>query len=261
MYLLLIVAPFICEDVESKSSIIQPPKVPDPNSLIETLPWTAEEDGMILQSSKNFQFNWSLISDSLSNRRNRVVQRSDWECYNRLIYLNDSAKKPVDSPMVQSSTLKNPIFPSKKQRNRQDRETRLQKLFSTFEMIQKCTKRRETVKPTPAVKKISLVAHETHLNSQNNAGVIIGAPPLGPVEVSLLKDRREMEMRQQQEQRKFFDAGLRPVLPGGMMYGYGQMRQQLMPNVRGALRPNPDPKNNARNMMANRGGFGPQRRM
>lgn len=63
------------------------------------------------------------------------------------------------------------------------------------------------------VKKINLSAHETHFTSQTNAGIIIGTPPLNPLDVSLLKEKRDRELREirmAQEQARFM-ATPRPV--------------------------------------------------
>lgn len=46
-------------------------------------------------------------------------------------------------------------------------------------------------------KKVNLAAHETHVASQTQAGVKVGAPPLGPIDISILKDLRDKEIERQ----------------------------------------------------------------
>ena len=53
-------------------------------------------------------------------------------------------------------------------------------------------------------KKVNLSAHETHKQSQDNAGVDLNADPLTPLEMSLAKDRREKESYLQQQNGRLF---------------------------------------------------------
>ena len=44
-------------------------------------------------------------------------------------------------------------------------------------------------------KKVNLNAHDTHMSSQTNAGISLNAPAMNPNEVSLWKEKRDIEMR------------------------------------------------------------------
>jgi hypothetical protein len=67
---------------------------------------------------------------------------------------------------------------------------------------------------------VNLTAHETHHQSQVHAGVDVLKPPLSPMELSLMKDQRDRELRQAQEQHKqnllLASAGARGTVAGAV---------------------------------------------
>ncbi|KAJ3092994.1 chromatin modification- protein VID21 [Quaeritorhiza haematococci] len=88
-----------------------------------------------------------------------------------------------------------------------DRKARLQRQLSIFELMRKCSRKREqriAVAQGHPPKKVNLIAHETHQQSQTVAGIDPNARPLTPLELSALKERREKELRQQTQDRQFY---------------------------------------------------------
>lgn len=206
--------------------------------------WTLEEDVALESLYREYGSNWILVTGALNaripgQRRGHSVERGPWDAYRRVLHL-------VENPLMSSGAIASTptsatptgttlpdvsnldlIARRRRQKARlsSEREKRREKLMTTFEYICKAAKKRDNVRHPPgiyltlsnlpffpysmAAKKLNLSVHETHLASQASAGVQIGAPPLTPIQVSRLKERRDAELRALAEQRKLYEAGMR----------------------------------------------------
>jgi hypothetical protein len=191
---------------DTKESI---PKPKSPEKPIESLFWTKEEDTQLQDLTLQYSFHWVLISETInSNLFGHRTLKNDWSCYHR--YLQLKFPEPTESNTQTSE--------------RSSKEATAEQILESFEFIRKCIKRRESQKSSrnffclaliftlaPPSKKINLVAHETHQQSQIQAGININGPVLGPSELSVVKEGRDKEMRHTQVNNPMFSAYARNV--------------------------------------------------
>ncbi|KAJ3391094.1 chromatin modification- protein VID21 [Lobulomyces angularis] len=251
----------------------------------ETPEWTIEEDEYLIKHCKLFQYNWKLISTTLNTKKNQfslrnVYQRNKLECYNRYMHLknekkdivtvkeenakpdlengtnyngdndynnttNDANNNSVTNIQTNTNTNSNNLLKKEKiKKKKYLTEKKLEKFFAHFDIIHKFAKKRDNVKLS-VNKKLSLAAHDTHLSSQTNAGIILGGNTLGPLEVTALKERRETEakIREMETQRLYLHCGRPMMMPYGLQQ-YPMLRPPQQPAglngqpVGGNVRPN-----------------------
>ncbi|KAJ3297377.1 hypothetical protein HK104_000547 [Borealophlyctis nickersoniae] len=215
--------------------------------------WTAEEDEAVFTLAKMYQFNWDLVVDSLhSTRAGLVARRSAWDCFGRYRELVAQGYRSDRNGEGSTKVPKSPVGRAGNSRPDAEKREKMHKHLGTFETIRKCAKRRDMKvaqlekKLGTTSMKINLIAHETHLTAQTQVGVDIHGRPLSPFELSLLRERREKELRQAQDPRHH-----------PMHAGYGRLPQSLgrpgmpvqhgqhvpLPHQYGHFRPAPRPPN------------------
>ncbi|KAK5667260.1 chromatin modification-related protein VID21 [Batrachochytrium dendrobatidis] len=170
----------------------------------ETLPtavstWSHDEDEALWSFSHAYTFNWVIISTALNAARVGTSQkRTEWECCDRFVVLAEQGYKPGSKGDYLFSL---PLKTGKATAN--DNKMKALKLLGTFEAIRKCAKKREMTRmpmAKPNKHQVSLVAHETHLQAELQAGIDPSAQPLTPLELSLMKERRDKPMFDQHRQ-------------------------------------------------------------
>ncbi|KAH9276986.1 hypothetical protein BASA83_000501 [Batrachochytrium salamandrivorans] len=182
--------------------LFKEPRIPRP-VVSKTLEiWSADEDEALWSFSTYYAFNWTIIVLSINAARLGMAQgRFEWECCDRFVLLVEQGFKPLLRGDYLYSA---PLKPGKSTIN--DGKMKALKLLGTFEAIKKCAKKREMSR-VPLVKpnkhQVSLLAHETHYQAQVQAGVDPSQPPMTPLELSLMKERRDKPMFDQHRMAVF----------------------------------------------------------
>ncbi|TPX41319.1 hypothetical protein SeLEV6574_g06157 [Synchytrium endobioticum] len=209
-------------------------------------PWTTEEEDMLLVLVAQFPSNWDLVADNLASARLGPPHalRTPYDCFirwgraikeqkaNALAAGNEAAAGPSSVPQTPLSDVPlsplSPVNPmmSRKQKLesqhmkllRRDEQRRIKRHYSVYDLIRQYAEQREACKPSPTrpPKQINLAAHETHQQSQVQAGVSLDNPPLTPLQLGQLKERRDKEIRSLHEASRMM---ARP--PIGAPLGYG----------------------------------------
>ncbi|KAJ3416407.1 chromatin modification- protein VID21 [Chytridiales sp. JEL 0842] len=185
--------------LESTTESVKPPIKPEPVDFVAKQNWTNDEDETLLCCVQDFSANWQLVAETLaSHRLGNGEKRSEWDCYHRYIDLSKTRTQSGDASLLSGQNVQQP--------SKQEAMKRMSKKLSVFDYIlrkQKSRPERPNRNSQQFPKKVNLVAHETHRQSQESVGINPNAEPLGPLEVSILKREREMLLQQQQNSRVF----------------------------------------------------------
>ncbi|TPX30930.1 hypothetical protein SmJEL517_g05598 [Synchytrium microbalum] len=218
----------------------------DPSRVV--VPWTTEEEDMLLTLVAQYPSNWDLVADTLASCRLGPPQaiRTAHDCFirwgraikeqkaNAAVAANEAAAASDASTPIMSPSTPFPManggastHVNKKQKLesqhskslRRDEQKRIKRHSAVFDLIRQYAEQREANKPPPArpPKQINMTAHDTHQQSQLQAGVNLDSSPLTPVQLGMLKERRDKEIRSSHEQMRMM--GRPPGMGAPMGYG------------------------------------------
>ncbi|KAJ3062062.1 hypothetical protein HDU99_005344, partial [Rhizoclosmatium hyalinum] len=159
--------------------IPQPPGTRPPDAHLAKQIWVNEEDSLLISMvHTKVSYNWLLISETLNSFRLGVGdKKSDWDCYIRYAaLLNDAQKDPSTNGDLTAVKSKAKMDASKKWGRKLG-------LFEQIIVKSRARADRAPKKLEQFQKRVNLASHDTHKQAQDNAGVNLGAEPLGPGEL------------------------------------------------------------------------------
>ncbi|KAI8911750.1 hypothetical protein EDD86DRAFT_203177 [Gorgonomyces haynaldii] len=191
------------------------------------LEWSSDEDDALWSLANYYNQNWAIVSESLRMMPiGTAPMRNQWECFERFSTLAKQDFKPSSK----AEFLYSASFKSSKT-TIGDNKTKAMSFLGTFDTIRKLAKKRDAQRPPsskPPITQVNVTAHETHEQIQTQAGIDITAPPLGPAELSAIKEKR---MLLEQQRNTFLVNSMRPQVQ--------QVRPQPVqqPGMRPMMRP------------------------
>lgn len=201
------------DNTDNTGDILAPPNESRPApEQSATGAWTSDEEDALWQFTKVYFGNWNLIADTLNGvRAGNSGKRTVWSCFEKYLELSNAGFVPH----AKGDFLYTISQPAKK-----DKKSQVVGLLNTFQYILGLAKKRENSKPAgnrslmlaaKSNKQVTLAAHETHKQSQQNAGIDLNAPPKRPMELSRIKENRE-KLLEQTRQAQFQANHQRPVI-------------------------------------------------
>lgn len=209
--------------------IVPEPIAMRPNVSRPSGPWTKDEEDALWQLVSVYPYNWDLIVESLnSGRLGSAGIRTTWCCFDKYAELKAANFEPHG---------KADFIYSASQSSKKEKKVKVLGLLSTFGYISGLTKKRDANKqPAKSNKQVNLTAHDTHIATQQNAGIDVNAPPLSSVELSRLKEQRDKIFEQNRQNAYYAQHARQMQIP---------VRAAPHPGMNASFRPAARPQMNA----------------